>query len=105
MTAGCCAGVGTSNSAVAATASAAVAADAVPARAAHTADAQVQRFGCGALRNMAAGSDARKQAVVDAGGAVTVALSRYEHMVSDFGGWLAALLDDLAVRTTTTTLW
>ena len=52
---------------------------AVAAMNAHAGDVQVQRSGCGALRNMAAGSDAQRQAVVDAGGPVAVAAAMNAH--------------------------
>ena len=45
----------------------------------HTADAEVQRWGCGALLNLANGDAACKQAIVDAGGVAAVVAAMGHH--------------------------
>ena len=45
----------------------------------HTKDAELQRWGCGALHNLAVGNAACKQSIVDGGGVAVVVAAMGQH--------------------------
>jgi hypothetical protein len=74
---------------------------------AHAKDAEVPKQGCGALCNIASGSEARKQAIADAGGvpAIIAALHAYSGVAAVAETGCAALCATAGPRPASRPLW